>query len=253
MDWNPEQYNKFKAERSQPFFDLAAMVTPRVGIRVVDLGCGSGELTASLLRRLPRSHITGIDSSTEMLAKAKPFSNGQLCFKLGRQEQLEGEWDLIFSNAALQWSDDHPSLFPALWGRLSPGGQLCVQMPSNHQSPTHLAIQKVAQQPPFASQLGGYLRSSPVLSLEQYGQILFSLGASSILAQERIYQHVLPNAGAVLEWLRGTALLPYLDKIGSLEQLFLQHIQQELNALFQGSPVYYPFKRIFLVATKPVA
>src|SRR5688572_22480089 len=126
MPWDPKLYHKFQAERSAPFFDLLALVEIRSDLKVVDLGCGTGELTRRLAESLPSSDVTGLDSSLQMLdtARATSNSNPSLRFEQGDQAQLTGEWDLIFSNAALQWSENHKELIPRLYERLSPDGQL---------------------------------------------------------------------------------------------------------------------------------
>src|SRR5512133_1607987 len=127
MPWDPNQYHKFQAERSAPFFDLLALVEKRPNLKAVDLGCGTGELTRQLGDALPASAVTGLDSSVQMLAKAAAFAGSGLHFEQGDQAQLTGEWDLIFSNAALQWSEDHAELIPRLYRQLAPGGQIAVQ------------------------------------------------------------------------------------------------------------------------------
>src|SRR5918912_3946723 len=128
MPWDPTQYHKFQAERSAPFFDLMALVEIRPNLKVVDLGCGTGELTRQLADALPNSDVTGIDASSNMLEKAQSLSSASLHFEQGDQSQLTGDWDLIFSNAALQWSESHTDLISRLYDRLTPGGQIAVQV-----------------------------------------------------------------------------------------------------------------------------
>ena len=121
MPWNPDQYHKFQAERSAPFDDLLALVGKRSVLKVVDLGCGTGELTRRLADSLPESEVLGLDNSPQMLAKADSVKRAGLTFELGDQATLSGAWDLIFSNAALQWSENHGQLISHLYGRLAPG------------------------------------------------------------------------------------------------------------------------------------
>src|SRR5512139_3905888 len=116
MPWNPDLYHKFQSQRSAPFYDLLALVEVRPNLKVVDLGCGTGELTLQLANALPDSDVTGLDSSPQMLEKAAAFSGPGLQFVRGDQGALTGEWDLIFSNAALHWSEDHAGLIPYLFG-----------------------------------------------------------------------------------------------------------------------------------------
>src|SRR5215510_7434371 len=114
MPWNPQLYRQFEKERSAPFDDLLALVARREGLKVIDLGCGTGELTQKLADALPRSDVLGIDSSTDMLAKADPLRRPGLRFELGEIEAVMGTWDLVFSNAAIQWVNNHQYLIPHL-------------------------------------------------------------------------------------------------------------------------------------------
>jgi len=168
--WDPEQYERFKAERSRPFFDLLAMVRPRLAMRVVDLGCGTGELTSDLHAKLGARETVGIDSSETMLAKAEPFARDGLRFVRGRIEDWEPDEprDLIFSNAAFHWVDGQEALFGRLSRALAPGGQIAVQVPANDDHPSHAAAAEVAREPPFREALGGFVRTSSNLALEAY-------------------------------------------------------------------------------------
>src|SRR5829696_10500333 len=113
-DWNPAQYEQFRDERSQPFFDLLDLVQPRPEMRVVDLGCGTGELTWELHRRLAARETLGIDNSPAMLARSMAFAGDGLRFEPGDigAFKSEGGYDLVFSNAALHWIPDHEALLP---------------------------------------------------------------------------------------------------------------------------------------------
>jgi trans-aconitate 2-methyltransferase len=216
----------------------------------VDLGCGTGELTRRLAGCLPGSDVLGLDSSPQMLEQAQTLARPALRFELGNQAELGGNWDLILSNAALQWSEDHEQLIPFLFNRLAPDGQIAVQMPSNHNSRPHLTILEVARKEPFASALNGWTRQSPVLPIEAYAELLFREGAQEIVVFEKVYPHVLENADAVVEWISGTALVPYFERLDSLKDDFVEVIRQELRALLPGEPVFYPFRRTFFSARK---
>jgi trans-aconitate 2-methyltransferase len=251
MPWNPDQYHKFQSERSAPFFDLLKLVYIRPNLHVVDLGCGTGELTRQLAENLPNSSVLGLDSSLEMLEKAEQFASANLRFEYGNQTELSGTWDVIFSNAALQWSENHQELIPALFSKLKKEGQLAVQVPSNHFHISHQLIRETAKEEPFQSALQGFSRQSPVLSIEEYTEILFQCGGQQINVFEKVYPHVLENADAILEWIMGTALVPYLEKLGEHEEAFIAVIREKLRKAIPGSPVLYPFKRTFLSAIKP--
>jgi trans-aconitate 2-methyltransferase len=251
MPWNPDQYHKFQAERSAPFDDLLALVDKRPNLKVVDLGCGTGELTRRLADSLPESEVLGLDNSPHMLAKTEAVKRPGLTFELGDQASLSGAWDLIFSNAALQWTENHRALISHLYSRLAPGGQIAVQVPSNHTHITHRLITETARQEPFRSSLQGFVRISPVLAHDEYAQLLFDLGAEKILVFEKVYAHVLENAEAVVEWVSGTALVPYFERLGPEKEAFLDIIREKFRAALPGSPVFYPFKRILFSARRP--
>ena len=251
MPWDPTQYHKFQAERSAPFFDLLALVEIRPNLNVVDLGCGTGELTCQLADALPNSNVTGIDSSTQMLEKAAAFSSSTVHFEQGDQAQLTGEWDLIFSNAALQWSENHPQLIRNLYRRLAAGGQIAVQVPSNHNHISHQIYRETASEEPFKSILKGFQRYAPVLSIDEYARLFFECGAEAIVAFEKVYAHVLEDSDAVVEWISGTALVPYFERLGQHKEKFVDAIRAKMRSAMPETPVFYPFRRTLFSAKKP--
>lgn len=251
MPWDPKQYHKFQAERSAPFFDLLALVDARPNLKVVDLGCGTGELTRQLADALPDSDVTGIDASSQMLEKARPFSTERLRFEQGDQAQLTGEWDLIFSNAALHWSENHSELIPNLFRRLAPGGQIAVQIPSNHNHISHQVYRETASEEPFKSILNDFQRFAPVLSIDEYARLFFESGAEKIVVFEKVYPHILEDADAVVEWISGTALVPYFERLGNYKEEFVSAVREKMRAAIPETPVFYPFRRILFSARKP--
>ena len=251
MPWNPDLYHKFQAERSAPFYDLLTLVDVRSNLQVIDLGCGSGELTRRLADKLPNSRVTGLDSSPQMLEKAGSFVRRGLVFQQGDQSTLTGEWDLIFSNAALQWSENHSELIPFLFDKLKPGGQIAVQVPSNHNHISHQIYRETAEEDMFKFILQGFQRYSPVLTIENYSRILFNCGAEEINIFEKIYPHILENSDAVVEWISGTALVPYFERLGKHKDEFVSSIREKMRITMPDSPVFYPFRRILFSARKP--
>lgn len=251
MPWNPDLYHKFQAERSAPFYDLLTLVDVRSNLQVIDLGCGSGELTRRLADKLPNSRVTGLDSSPQMLEKAGSFVRRGLVFQQGDQSTLTGEWDLIFSNAALQWSENHVELIPYLFDKLKPGGQIAVQVPSNHNHISHQIYRETAEEDMFKFILQGFQRYSPVLTIENYSRILFNCGAEEINIFEKIYPHILENSDAVVEWISGTALVPYFERLGKHKEEFVEAIRRKMRVAMPDSPVFYPFRRILFSARKP--
>ncbi len=253
MPWNPERYHQFQKERFAPFDDLLQLVKRRENLRVIDLGCGTGELTRRLADALPGSDVLGLDSSPEMLAKAAPQERPGLRFELGTIEAVAGAWDVIFSNAALHWVYDHQALIPRLFSLLRPGGQLVVQLPSNYGHPTHTLIDETVREEPFAQALNGWHRPIPVLSIEEYAELLYAQGGEEITAFEKVYPHVLQDADALVDWVSGTALVPYFERFSSeeMQQRFLERYRQKLRQRFPSSPVFYGFRRTLFAATRP--
>ncbi len=251
MPWDPKQYHKFQAERSAPFFDLLALVEVRPNLKVVDLGCGTGELTRQLADALPNSNVTGIDSSSQMLDAARAVSFASLHFEQGDQSQLTGEWDLIFSNAALHWSENHAELLRNLYRRLAAGSQIAVQVPSNHNHISHQIYRETASEEPFKSILHGFQRYAPVLSIDEYARLFFECGAEEIVVFEKIYPHILEDSDAVVEWISGTALVPYFERLGEHKEEFVKAIRVKMRTAMPETPVFYPFRRTLFSARKP--
>ncbi len=251
MAWDPDLYHRFRAERAAPFEDLLGLVRPAPGLSVLDLGCGTGELTARLKEALPDSDVLGLDSSPEMLERARALARPGLRFELGSVEAAAGEFDLVFSNAALHWVADHRNLIPRLLGMVRPGGQLAVQIPSNYDHPANRVGGEVALRPPFREALGAWTWTVHVLPLSEYAEILHSAGAEDLTALEKVYPHLLENAGALRDWLAGTTLRPYLSRLPEpLHAPFLRAVGEELERRFPRSPVFYGFRRILLHARR---
>ena len=251
-DWNPEQYERFRHERAQPFLDLMALVRPRPAMRVVDLGCGTGELTQRLHRHLEARETLGIDTSAAMLERAAAFAGDGLRFAAGDLAALPGDggFDLVFSNAAVQWVDDHPALLPRLVAALAPGGQLAIQVPANHDHPSHTVAAAVAAEPPFRAALAGYVRRSPVLAPEDYAALLDRLGAREQHVRLQVYGHHLASREAVVEWVRGTLLTDYQRRLAPelFDRFLARYRERLLPDLPDTRPHFYPFKRILLWA-----
>lgn len=251
MAWDPDRYHQFQTERAAPFEDLVKLIQVRPGLRVIDLGCGTGELTRRLADLLPGSDTLGIDSSAEMLERAQVHARDGLRFELRPIERQHGTFDLIFSHAALQWIPRHDELLPRLWAMLEPNGQIAVQVPSNYNHPAHVLIRDIAAESPFRDIFAADLRDWGVLEISDYAQILWDCGAKELTTFEKVYPHVLENADAMADWTSGTALVPYMQKLHrELQQLFMARYRAALRRLFPGSPLLYPFRRTLLAATR---
>ncbi|HTP49122.1 MAG TPA: methyltransferase domain-containing protein [Anaeromyxobacteraceae bacterium] len=248
--WNPEQYRRFRDERAQPFFDLLSLVRPKDHMRVVDLGCGSGELTAEAHRRLGARSTLGIDSSAAMLEKAAALAGAGLSFARGDiagfEPQEPAGYDLVLSNAALQWLPDHEALIARLTAAVAEGGQLAVQVPANHDHPSHRLAHALAAEEPYASALGGYVRGKPVLDPPEYALLLRRLGYREQHVRLQVYLHELEGAAAVADWVRGTLLTDYQKRLPEdLWERYLATYRQRLAAaLPEERPYPYPYPRI---------
>jgi trans-aconitate 2-methyltransferase len=252
--WNPDQYDRFRAERQQPFFDLLALVRPRPGLRIVDLGCGTGETTRILHERLGAADTLGLDSSETMLAKSAAHAAPGLRFARGDIAEFTADhpYDVVFSNAALHWLPDHPALFARLATALASDGQLAVQMPFNFDHPSHTIAAAVAREEPFRAALRGYAIERPVLAPEAYAALLHRLGYRAQHVRLQVYAHVLPARDDVIEWVKGTLLTDYQRRLpDDLWPRFLSRYRDRLlPELADTRPYFYPFKRVLLWAQR---
>ena len=252
LPWNPQQYLLAAGHRLRPSIDLLAHVSHDSPRRVVDLGCGPGNATRLLAERWPEAEILGVDSSTEMLARAR--AEGP---KADWLEADIGTWepetppDVIFSNAALHWLDDHEKLFPRLLASLAPGGVLAVQMPRNIDSPSHRLARESAREGPWWAALTGAFRDSPVAEPAAYYALLAGQ-AAKLDIWETEYLHVLEGEDPVLAWTLGTALLPVRQRLDAESfEAFKTHHAAKLRTAYPPQPggeTLFPFRRLFVIA-----
>lgn len=230
--WQPEQYARFRAEREQPFHDLLALVEPVPGGRVVDLGCGTGVLTRVLHEHTQAAETVGVDRSEPMLAQSAQHAGGGVRFERGDIEAFAGKGlDVVFSNAALQWVDGHEALFPRLAATLREGGQLAVQMPMNHDHPAHTVAHEVARQPRHAKALGGYVRGYPLREVEWYAELVARMGFEEQHVRLQVYLHRLAGPEEVVEWVKGSLLTDYRNRLSPEEyEAYLSDFRERLLA-----------------------
>jgi trans-aconitate 2-methyltransferase len=251
--WDPRQYDKFQREREQPFYDLLALIHPASGMRVVDLGCGTGKLTRVLHERLDARETIGIDRSEKMLesAGACALPSG-LRFEVGAIEGFaashgdSGPYQLIFSNAAYHWVDDHDTLLPRVTAALAPGGQLAFQVPAQHEDVTHVTADELSEAEPFRSAFGGWRRVHSVQSPEGYARLLYRCGFPDPNVRLMVYPHVLASREAVVEWMKGTLLTDYARQLPAdvFERFVEEYGARLLPQLDAAQPYFFPFKRI---------
>ncbi len=251
-EWDPGQYLRFADERLRPALDLLARAPLERPARVVDLGCGPGNVTAVLARRFPAALVVGVDASPAMVAKARAAVPG--C----RFEQADvASWtppaapDLIYSNAALHWLGGHESLFPRLLALLAPGGCLAVQMPAMHDAPLRALQYAVAADGPWADRLRGVGSAPSILEAGDYWDMLRPR-AASLEIWETTYLHALRGEDAVGEWASGSSLRPFLDALGGAERAAFRAAYARVVAPHyprrDDGTTLLPFRRLFLVA-----
>jgi trans-aconitate 2-methyltransferase len=251
MSWSPQRYETFADQRLRPALDLLQRVPLEAPRRVLDLGCGSGNVTLQLTARWPSAEIIGIDSSEEMLSAARSRSTAVQWVRADIDDwKPQGRCDLVFSNAALHWVDGHETLLPRFMGWLERGGALAIQMPRNFEAPSHVVAYELAAEHPFREHLkapSGERR----LTSEQYAALLASQ-ASSLDVWETEYLHLLEGDNPVADWTRATLLIPLLDQLAAplraaFEQAYRQRVLRAYPKSLNGKTVFR-FKRLFVVA-----
>ncbi len=252
--WNPTQYHRFADARLRPAVDLLARIPLEAPAAIYDLGCGSGRTTGLLARRWPDAWLTGVDSSAKMLEAARKDYPGiqfrEADLAAWRPEQPA---DLLFSNAALQWLDNHSVLFPRLLRQVKPGGVLAIQMPHNHDQPSHRAMTQAAEAGPWAAKLRPVMRQAPVADPSVYHAIL-AKESTRLDIWETTYLQVLEGENPVAEWTKGTALSPLLAALAEPERSAFESTYRALVAKAYppeaDGRTLFPFRRLFIVAER---
>jgi trans-aconitate 2-methyltransferase len=255
--WDAAQYLGFSDERSRPFVDLMARVGAERPARVVDLGCGPGNLTAMLAARWPDARIVGVDNSDEMITAARNSKAADTIeFSLGdaRRWEPDGPVDVAVTNATLHWVAGHDRVLARMATWLAPGGWLAVQVPGNFTSPSHIAIAELCRSPRWAALLADAPQHpTPTPDAALYAGALLDAGLA-VDAWETTYLHLLTGDDAVLEWVKGSALRPVLTRLGDADDddrmAFLADIGERLRAAYPPGRhgTLFPFRRIFAVA-----
>lgn len=255
--WDPGQYNRFEAQRDRAALDLLVRLPEDFApAEIWDLGCGAGQHAALLKYRHPEAHVHGMDSSPAMLDQARALPV-DVAWSVGDIATWAPDRpaELILANASLQWLADHELLFPHLVKVLAPGGLLAVQMPMAWETRHHTLMRETAADGAWASVLASVDTIAPLLPAETYYDLLAPL-CDDIDLWSTTYLHVLEGENAVLEWMKGTALRPYLTALAGdppMRSAFLSALAERLSQAFpqraDGSTLL-PFPRLFLVARR---
>ncbi len=252
-DWSPEQYLKFERERTQPAKDLAARLE-RCPIQALDVGCGPGNSTQVVASRFPDAEVIGIDSSANMI-EAAGNEHPQLKFLRCDVSQELGSlphgFDLVFSNACIQWVPDHHKLLPELMGLLKPGGTLAVQVPVNFEEPIHQIITSTVEREEWRRRIP-YYRNFYTLTQEAYFNLLGEISADFSM-WETVYMHRMPSHQAIMDWYSSTGLRPYLDAAVNEEarQGFYNEVFRQVREAYpvqKNGEIIFRFPRLFFIA-----
>ncbi|HEY6878429.1 MAG TPA: trans-aconitate 2-methyltransferase [Polyangiales bacterium] len=248
--WDQAQYLKFEAERTRPARELLARVFVERVELAIDLGCGPGNSTALLQGRWPSARVLGVDNSPEMLARARAdlpdlaFLEDDVATYRPAQPA-----DVLFANAVLQWVPDHAGLLPSLMQSLKSGGVLALQMPDNFSEPSHLLMRELPG--PWLELVQALAPRTPVREPGFYFDLL-APHASQVDIWRTTYEQVMPDAAAIVEWVKGTGLRPYLEVVPDPEA-YLAAYTRAIDAAYpphHGGARLFSFPRLFVVARR---
>ena len=257
-DWNPDLYLKFNRERIQPSIDLVSRIKFDSPSRIIDIGCGPGNSTQILVQRWPDSKIIGIDSSPAMIEKAnKDYPDQNWKILDAEKDEFQGTYDIIFSNATIQWIPDHAGLLKKFFHFLNKKGLIAIQIPQFYDMPLGKSIDKIAKDNRWNSATRGVTDSYTIHNYSYYFDQL-SLLSNEIDMWETDYMHIMDSHDSILEMIRSTGLKPYLDKLEARKDKkdFEAQILMEITndyPLQKNGKVIFPFKRLFFIASKNTA
>lgn len=254
-DWNPNLYMQFRSERTQPSIDLIAKIKSVEPRSIIDIGCGPGNSTKELVNRWPKAKITGLDSSSAMIKKAEQdYPNQEWIVADALDYEPASEYDIVFSNAVIQWIPDHENLLKKFYGILSGNGLVAIQIPLFWDMPLGKIINETADDNRWKEKLEGI---SDLFTMHNYSFYYDHLSNlfDSIDIWETHYFHILDSQIAILEMMRSTGMKPYLDKLDKnldkekFEKKVLIGIEKAYPKQKNGK-VLLPFKRLFFIGYK---
>ncbi|MBP1039492.1 methyltransferase domain-containing protein [Vagococcus sp. BWB3-3] len=253
MKWQSSQYLKFKEERTQPAIDLVARIPNNPFKTIVDLGCGPGNRTHLLGKQFPNSRIIGLDSAPDMIERARldyPQYQFETCDLADDLTPL-GQFDLVFSNACLQWLPNHQELLPRLKKLVAPGGTFAAQLPMNSEQPIHRLIKELAtnnQWRPYFQEV----RQQHTLTISDYFDLMKE-NYPQFDSWSTTYFHQLNAHEDIIEWYKGTGLLPYLAQLNDSQiPVFLAELKTQVIQHYprqKTGTILFPFPRFFMIGT----
>jgi trans-aconitate 2-methyltransferase len=253
IQWNPDLYLKFEDERTQPACDLISRIAVAGPARIADIGCGPGNSTKALRERWPRAEILGLDSSAEMIDKARSaHPRERWILADAAQWKPDAPYDIVFSNAALQWIPDHERLVPALFNALRGPGALAVQVPANIESPLHQALLKISRSEKWKAALSGCDGLIHYHDAGFYHDLLSAL-TGRIFIWQTTYYHVMADHQGLVDWYAGTGMKPYLERLADegrrrqFQSAVLDECRDSYPAQADGR-ILFPFQRLFFLA-----
>lgn len=254
-DWNPELYLQFNEERTQPAKDLAARIHVENPGKIMDVGCGPGNSTSVLSSRWPESEIVGIDSSASMIESArKNYPDIKWRIEDATKLEIDEKYDIIFSNATIQWIQDQEKLISDLVEMLETGGSLAVQVPMYHNMPVSRAIETVSLTERWKKLTSGANDAFTFHSTDYYYDIL-SDKLKSINMWETSYYHIMPSHQTIVEMIKSTGMRKFLDALDTDEEKieFEKDVLKEITKVYPAQKdknVLFPFKRLFFTGYK---
>lgn len=255
FSWNSNQYLKFKNERTQPAIDLANRINLDNPHKVIDIGCGPGNSTNVLKKRFPKAEIIGIDSSPEMIAKAKSQHNDIefICSDVNDFFGKYEKYDVVFSNACIQWIPNHKKLLKNMMTLLNEKGVLAIQVPYNHNEPIHKIISEVTESTKWVNYFNSP-RKKYILEFSEYYYDLLSDISDDFEMWQTTYYHKMKSHYDILEWYRGAGLRPFLEELDESRKIefendILNKVEQEYPIQSNGD-IIFKFPRLFFTAVK---
>ena len=253
-EWNSEQYLKFKEQRTQPAIDVVRRINAINPQNILDIGCGPGNSTNVLKKYFPNAHIVGIDNSENMIEKAAT-TYPNLEFKLMSVDKIchdNANYDIIFSNACLQWVPNHREILPLLFDRLNENGVMAVQIPINTQEPLFKIINETVNEEKWGF-LSSLNEQNITLNGDEYFDIFSSL-TDNFDIWETVYYHNMPSISAMVEWVKGTRLLPYIQALNKTDaQSLINEITESAAKVYkkqENGEIIFRFRRLFFTAIR---